>query len=176
MNNVIINMQALEDRVGGDTELLAEIIQIFFDRSPDVMASMRRAIGSQDAKGLPETIAGDQATNRNHKNVGIDSFELPNQFSAVHSGHIQISQDQPDLVPKFRVHGYSLNPVGRNGDTIAIIAEDRANQIADCGLVIDNKNEFTIPEREITGSGCDGYFLGPAMKSRQMNCESCSLF
>ena len=128
------------------------------------------------ANGLPETIAGDQATNRNHKNVGIDSFELPNQFSAVHSGHIQISQDQPDLVPKFRVHGYSLNPVGRNGDTIAIIAEDRANQIADCGLVIDNKNEFTIPEREITGSGCDGYFLGPAMKSRQMNCESCSLF
>ena len=55
MNNVIINMQALEDRVGGDTELLAEIIQIFFDRSPDVMASMRRAIGSQDAKSLETT-------------------------------------------------------------------------------------------------------------------------
>ncbi|HYR89239.1 MAG TPA: Hpt domain-containing protein [Terriglobia bacterium] len=55
MDNVIINMQALEDRVGGDPELLAEIIQIFFDRSPDVIANMRRAIGSHDAKGLEAT-------------------------------------------------------------------------------------------------------------------------
>src|SRR5687768_6899538 len=48
----IVDLQAVSERVGGDTELILEIVQIFFDCYPEAMARVREAIVLGDAKSL----------------------------------------------------------------------------------------------------------------------------
>jgi HPt (histidine-containing phosphotransfer) domain-containing protein len=42
----------LEKRVDGNRELISEILRIFFDRYPEVIARVRQAVVSKDSKGL----------------------------------------------------------------------------------------------------------------------------
>jgi signal transduction histidine kinase/DNA-binding response OmpR family regulator/HPt (histidine-containing phosphotransfer) domain-containing protein/streptogramin lyase len=45
-------LSAVLERVGGDTQLLAEIAGIFVEQAPGLVAEIRRAMGRQDAVGL----------------------------------------------------------------------------------------------------------------------------
>src|SRR2546425_10050221 len=48
----IVNSDAIKARVDGDAELLAEITGMFLERSSEIIASIERAIISQDAGSL----------------------------------------------------------------------------------------------------------------------------
>jgi two-component system sensor histidine kinase/response regulator len=45
-------------RVGGDTELLKEIAQLFIDEYPRVLGELREAIAHRDAKAIERTAHG----------------------------------------------------------------------------------------------------------------------
>jgi HPt (histidine-containing phosphotransfer) domain-containing protein len=48
----ILDAEALEERIGGDSELLAEIIAIFLDRYPGVMSKLKQAAAVRDSSAL----------------------------------------------------------------------------------------------------------------------------
>jgi HPt (histidine-containing phosphotransfer) domain-containing protein len=48
----IVDLGALTERVGGDTDLISEIVQIFLDRYPEAIARVREAI----IAGLPKNL------------------------------------------------------------------------------------------------------------------------
>lgn len=50
MDVSVIDFGALSERVGSNTELMSEIVQIFFDRYPAIMARTRQAVVARDFK------------------------------------------------------------------------------------------------------------------------------
>src|SRR5437773_3583071 len=49
---LILDLDALRERTGGDAELLADIVHIFLNSYPPVMAKIQQAIVSSDYRGL----------------------------------------------------------------------------------------------------------------------------
>ena len=50
MDSSVIDLGALSERVGSNTELMREIVQIFFDRYPAIMAKARQAVVARNFK------------------------------------------------------------------------------------------------------------------------------
>jgi two-component system sensor histidine kinase/response regulator len=48
----VVDRAAVLDRVGGDEELLSEIIDIFLEECPSLVAAIRDAVRKQDARAL----------------------------------------------------------------------------------------------------------------------------
>jgi len=51
-SKAIVDIDAVMERLNGDSELLAEIVGIFLDRCSEATARIQRAIVSQDTKAL----------------------------------------------------------------------------------------------------------------------------
>jgi HPt (histidine-containing phosphotransfer) domain-containing protein len=49
-------LDSLEERTGGDLELMAEIVSLSFSRWPDMMARIERAVKSQDSRELEAAV------------------------------------------------------------------------------------------------------------------------
>ena len=50
--DVIVDLDALKERVGGDTQLLGEIVELFLNEYPPVMARVKDAVASGDSERL----------------------------------------------------------------------------------------------------------------------------
>lgn len=50
----ILNLSAALDRVGGDSELLEEIAQLFLETAPGLLAQIRDAVASRNAQSLQQ--------------------------------------------------------------------------------------------------------------------------
>lgn len=55
MTQPIINKAELWDRIYGDTELLAELIHLFFQDFPQLMQTMRAALAAGDTEALKKS-------------------------------------------------------------------------------------------------------------------------
>ncbi|MBI2149529.1 MAG: Hpt domain-containing protein [Acidobacteria bacterium] len=53
-----IDLRALGERVGGSTELLSEILQIFLENYPEAIAKVREAVALHDAQRLEKAAHG----------------------------------------------------------------------------------------------------------------------
>ncbi len=52
MSNVVIDREDLMERIGGDMELLDELLELFDEDYPDLMGEIRTAIAEQDGERL----------------------------------------------------------------------------------------------------------------------------